>query len=74
MRTTNSGTQVVFWVVMQCCGRIPMCQRSMLSPCPGWSACHWYPATTLHGITAQKTKTSMFISSSQWKPQISLIQ
>jgi hypothetical protein len=50
---------VVFWVVTPCNdgGRIPKFQRTLLPPSsvqPDPPKC-WYPTTSLHSVTMQKT-------------------
>jgi hypothetical protein len=47
MNTVMNG--LLDYDAMKCCSRIPTFQRSMLCP-----------TTTLHGITTQKTSTSIF--------------
>jgi hypothetical protein len=48
---------------MQYCGTIPMFQSTLLLPSSPWRwrqyrpLKHWYPTTTLHSITTQKTST-----------------
>jgi hypothetical protein len=74
MLRTSSGRDLLDCDAVYSCVRIQTFQRSMLPTSSGWSGqCgrtrrqhgplkRWYPTTTLHGVTTQKTSTRFFIA------------